>query len=290
MGLLRARRPFRILRGCHTPRVSFSEYTYSVPTWMRLLLVIVISVVVVVLLIGAFHRHILKINAAPTKVNEDDPDPPPGIKDIAGRLIALATFAFVFLLGFGFSQFWTTAKDARDAVLSEATDFHRAVVLAQDLPQEQSVPVVAALDAYQTRIVEVEWPLMVSADSANLVQERYASGDALLTAITQARPSDASSSPVWANLDSTVGDLLDDAVDRTNAIPSPMAVSIIIIVIVLGLVNLLAIAVFQPASRRAHLLVVAAMAALTAFLVFSLVEISNPYNGAGSIIPSLTSR
>jgi hypothetical protein len=272
----------------NTPRVSFSDYTYSVPPWVRLLLVVAISMVVVVLLIGVLHRHILKINAAPTKVNEDDPDPPPGIKDIAGRLIALATFAFVFLLGFGFAQFWSTAKDARDAVLSEATDFHRAVALAQDLPQGQAAPVVAALDAYQTRIVEVEWPLMVSAESANLVQERYASGDALLAAIKEVRPSDASSDPVWVNLDATIGDLLDDAVDRTNAIPSPMAVSIIIIVIVLGLVNLLAIAVFQPAARRAHLLMVAAMAALTAFLVFSLVEISNPYDGAGSIIPSLT--
>jgi hypothetical protein len=272
----------------NTPRVSFSDYTHAVPPWIRLLLAIAVSVVAVVLLIGFLHRHILAINAAPTKAKDDDPDPPPGIKDIAGRLIALATFAFVFLLGFGFAQFWSTAKDARDAVLSEATDFQRAVTLAQDLPQGQSAAVVDALDAYRTRIVDVEWPLMRSADSVNLVQERYASGDALLKAIKEARPSDASSSPVWANLDSTIGDLLDDAVDRTNAIPSPMAVSIIIIVIVLGLVNLLAIAAFQPASRRAHLLMVAAMAALTAFLVFSLVEISNPYVGAGSIIPSLT--
>ena len=258
-----------------TAMVSFSEFTYSVPAWVRLLLVVVISVVAVIVLIGRFHRHILALNTAPVKVNDDDPDPPPGIKDIAGRFIALATFAFVFLLGFGFAQFWSTAKDARDAVQSEATDFQRAVALAQDLPQGQSSAVGAALNAYQARIVEIEWPLMVSADSVKLVQARYISGEDLLTAIRAVRPSDASSDPLWVNLDSMVSNLVDDAVERTNALPSPMAASIIMIVIVLGIVNLLA---------------VAAMTALTAFLVFALVEISNPYNGIGGIISSLMAR
>ena len=273
-----------------TPLVSFSEFTYSVPAWVRLLLVVVISVVAVIVLIGRFHRHILALNTAPVKVNDDDPDPPPGIKDIAGRFIALATFAFVFLLGFGFAQFWSTAKDARDAVQSEATDFQRAVALAQDLPQGQSSAVGAELNAYQARIVEIEWPLMVSADSVKLVQARYISGEDLLTAIRAVRPSDASSDPLWVNLDSMVSNLVDDAVERTNALPSPMAASIIMIVIVLGIVNLLAIAIFQPASRGSHLVVVAAMTALTAFLVFALVEISNPYNGIGGIISSLMAR
>ena len=131
---------------------------------------------------------------------------------------------------------------------------------------------------------------MVSADSVKLVQARYISGEDLLTAIRAVRPSDASSDPLWVNLDSMVSNLVDDAVERTIALPSPMAASIIMIVIVLGIVNLLAIAIFQPASRGSHLVVVVAMTALTAFLVFALVEISNPYNGIGGIISSLMAR
>ena len=268
--------------------MSFSAFMLDVPPWLRLLLAIVITVAASVVCVRLFHHHILRINTAPKKVNDDDPDPPPGVKDISGRLIALATFAFVFLLGFGFGQFWNTAKDGRDAVLSEATDYQRAVGLAERLPDDQSAALVSALEKYRQSITEVEWPLMEKADSAALVQARYDSGGALMTTILDTRPSDASSNPVWTNFESAIDDMLDDGVDRTNAIPSPMAVSIIFVVIVLGLTNLFAIAMFQPASRRWNLLVVGGMAALTAFLLFALVEISNPYTGAGAITPALT--
>lgn len=270
--------------------MSFSDFMLDVPPIVRLGLAIGITVLVTVLCVHLFHAHILRINTVPKKENEDDPDPPPGIKDLGGRLIALATFAFVFLLGFGFGQFWDTAKDGRDAVLSEATDYQRAVGLAEQLPDDQAAVVVKALDDYRQSVVDVEWPLMVRADSNGLVQARYDSGGALADAILEARPSDAGSDPVWANLESSIDDLLDDAVDRTNALPSPMAVSIILLVFVLGLTNLIAIALFQPSSRKANLLIIASMAALTAFLLFVLVEISNPYTGAGAISPELMQR
>lgn len=274
----------------NAPAVSFSEFMLNVPPVVRLMLAIAITVTVTVVCVRIFHGEILRLNTAPTKANDDDPDPPPGVKDLSGRLIALATFAFVFLLGFGFGQFWGTAKDGRDAVLSEATDYQRAVGLAQQLPDEQAAAVVTALDEYRQSVVDVEWPLMVRADSTGLVQARYDSGGALADTILAVQPSDASSNPVWRNLESTIDDLLDDAVDRTNAIPSPMAVSIIVLVFVLGLTNLIAIALFQPSARTANLLVIASMAALTAFLLFVLVEISNPYTGAGAITPELMQR
>lgn len=270
--------------------MSFSEFLLNVPPFVRLLLAIAITVTITVVCVHVFHGRILAINTAPKKANDDDPDPPPGVKDLSGRLIALATFAFVFLLGFGFGQFWGTAKDGRDAVLSEATDYQRAVGVAQQLPDDQSAVVLQALDDYRQSVVDVEWPLMVRADSSGLVQARYDSSAALATAILDTRPSDAGSDPVWNKLESSIDDLLDDAVDRTNALPSPMAVSIILVVFVLGLVNLIAIALFQPATRRANLLVIASMAALTAFLLFALVEISNPYTGAGAITPELMAR
>ena len=267
--------------------MSFSQFMLDVPPILRLLLAILITVTVTVICVHVFHSHILRINTAPKKANDDDPDPPPGVKDISGRLIALATFAFVFLLGFAFSQFWSTAKDGRDAVQSEAVHYQRAVGLAQQLPDAQSAMVLKALEDYRQSVVEVEWPLLVQADSSALIRARYDSGGALAQAILEVLPSDAGSSPVWRNLESSIDDLLDDADDRTNAIPSQMAVSIIILVVVLGLVNLIAIALFQPSTKRANLAVIASMAALTGFLLFAVVEISNPYTGAGAITPEL---
>ena len=270
--------------------MSFADFLNAVPPIIRLLLAIVITAGVSMVLVHVFHSRILAINTAPKRVNDDDPDPPPGVKDISGRLIALTTFAFVFLLGFGFSQFWSTAKDARDAVLNEATDYQRAVSAAQRLPSDQAQVMVAALEDYRTRTVEIEWPLMLEADSNALAQARFDTAAQLTETMYAEKDSQDSSSGAWTQMTAAVDDLLSNAIARSNALPSPLAVSMVLLVFVLGLINLIAIALFQPAHKKANLLVVGMMATLTGFLLFVLVEISNPYAGAGAVTAILFDR
>lgn len=278
-------------REVNAAQVSFADLLNSVPAIVRLVLAVAITVGISVLLVHVFHSRILAINEAPKKAEGDDHDPPPGVKDISGRLIALTTFAFVFLLGFGFGQFWSTAKDARDAVANEAIDYQRAIAAAKQLPPDQSAVIVDALEDYRTTIVEVEWPLMVNADTEALAEVRFDAGEKLTAALISVRDAkEDPGNPVWAKTGEAIDDLLSDGIDRTNALPSPLAISIVLLVFVLGLVNLFAIALFQPARKKANLVVVAMMAALTGFLLFVLVEISNPYAGAGAISSYLLER
>jgi hypothetical protein len=270
--------------------VSFGDFLTTVPPIVRLLLAIVITAGISMLCVHLFHSKLLEINATPKKANDDDPDPPPGVKDISGRLIALTTFAFVFLLGFGFSQFWSTAKDARDAVLNEATDYQRAVSAAQRLPSDQAQAMTAALEKYRASTIQTEWPLMLEADSSALAQARFDNAAQLTETMYAEKDSQDSSSAAWTQMTDAVDDLLSNAIDRSNALPSPLAVSMVLLVFVLGLINLVAIALFQPAQKKANLLVVGMMAALTGFLLFVLVEISNPYAGAGAVTAVLLGR
>lgn len=271
--------------------VSFADLLNTVPPVVRLAVAVVITVGLSVVLVHVFHSRILAINEPPKNAEGDDRNPPPGVKDISGRLIALTTFAFVFLLGFGFSQFWSTAKDARDAVTNEAIDYHRAIAAAKQLPPEQSAVVLGALEDYRTTVVEVEWPLMVNADTQALTETRFAAGQQLTDALMSVRDAkEDPGNPVWGTTAEAVNDLLSDAIDRTNALPSPLAISIVVLVFLLGLINLFAIALFQPARKKANLVVVAMMAAITGFLLFVLVEISNPYAGAGAITSHLLER
>lgn len=270
--------------------MSFADFQDSVPPILRLLLAIGLTVGLSILFVHLFHTQLLELNAAPKKDKDDDPDPPPGVKDISGRLIALTTFAFVFLLGFGFSQFWSTAKDARDAAFNESVDYQRVVGGAERLPAGQNGPVLQALEEYRLGVATIEWPLMQSADSDALATARYDAGKKLGDALAAVRTSADANNPVWSKFSSSVDDLLDDAIDRTNALPSPMAVSVIVLVFVLGIANLVAIAIFQPARKKANLVLVAMMAAITGFLLFALVEISNPYTGAGAVTSLLLNR
>lgn len=274
----------------NAPHVSVAEFMNAVPPIVRLVLAIGITAGVAVAFVHVFHEKILAINTPPKKADDSDPDPPPGIKDISGRLIALATFAFVFLLGFGFGQFWGTAKDARDAVINEAIDYQRVVAAAERLPGDQDIAIMAAIEAYRTSVADIEWPLMVNADTDALAEARFDAAAKLTEAVYSVKNADDSANSVWSRLGDAVDDLLSDGIDRTNALPSPMAASVVGLVFVLGLFNLVAIALFQPAHRKANLVVVAMMAALTGFLFFVLVEISNPYTGAGAVASRLLER
>lgn len=267
-----------------------AEFFNAVPSYLRLALAIGITVGVSVLFVYVFHSKILAINASP-KASENDPkaDQPPSVRDISGRLIGLTTFSFVFLLGFGFGQFWGTAKDARDAVRNEATDYRRVVAAAERLPPTQGPAIISVLDDYRKNIINVEWPLMASAQTDELADAQFEAADTLTKAVYAIRDTD-DSADVWEKFSAGLDDLLSDGLDRNNALPSARAVSNVILVFVLGLVNLFAIALFQPAHKKAHLTVVAMMAALTGFLLFALVEISNPYLGGGAITSRLLER
>lgn len=271
--------------------VSFAEYQNAIPASVRLIIALVLVVAVTVLLVHVFHNRILALNAPPPpKEKDDDPDPPPGVKDISGRLIALTTFGFVFLLGLGFSQFWSTAKDARDAVLNEGIDYQRVVGAAERLPADQRGLVLGALEEYRQGILTTEWPLMETANTDALATARYDSGERLLTSLNAAKSASDATDAVWVQFSDSLDDLLSDGIDRTNALPSPMAVSVIGLVAILGIANLIAITIFQPSRKKANLVLVASMAAITAFLLFALIEISNPYTGAGAVTSILMSR
>lgn len=267
--------------------VSFADFMLAVPPMVRLLLALAITISVTVLCVRAFHSQIRAINEDPPLV---DGQPENGIqptRDLGGRLIGLATFAFVFLLAFGFGQFWNTAKDARAASQSEAIDYAQAVALAQRLPAEEGTPLLTALETYRQGIVDVEWPLMQRAKSEELAQARQESTTALGTALLDARQGSDSGDPVWSNLSTAVDDLLTDGNDRADSLPGPAADSVILLVLFFGLATLVLTALFQPARLKASIIIMAAMAALTAFLLFAIVEISNPYNGAGAITSRL---
>jgi len=148
----------------------------------------------------------------------------------------------------------------------------------------------AALEKYRASTIQTEWPLMLEADSSALAQARFDNAAQLTETIYAEKDSQDSSSAAWTQMTDAVDDLLSNAIDRSNALPSPLAVSMVLLVFVLGLINLVAIAFFQPAQKKANLLVVGMMAALTGFLLFVLVEISNPYAGAGAVTAVLLSR
>lgn len=254
------------------------------PAWLRLLGTVAVAVAVAVAVVRVMHPRILRLNASPPESSGDGcDDSPPAVDKLGGRLIALSTFAFVFLLAFVFGQFWTTAVHARQATAAEASDFVRAVTLTQTLPPRAAAPLSAALSDYRDGVDEVEWPLMQQADTEQLARVRFAAAAELGDAALAADEAGGRGTVQWDALESSLNDLVDDGHDRTTDLPSFTATASIWLVALLGAANLGFTAVFQPAALRPNLVIIGLMAALTAFLVFVLIEISNPFVGAGAV-------
>lgn len=265
----------------------FAEYMVSVPTWLRLFIAVVVVVGVTVLFTWLLHDRILaRYRASRPPLGEDgqpDPNAPPSSSDLAGHLVRVLSLAFVFILGFTLSNFWGASKAAEGASQDEAAKFNRAVVIARTIPADQGgAGLLTALDAYEQNAVNVQWALLEHGDAIGAYEAQGKAGSELFTAIEAAYAAGASKSPAWGTFTGSVDDMLTAARERVDALPSSMSNGVLWILVVLGLGNLMAIAIFAPTTLRTSLVVLGGLAALFALLLFVVVETSNPYWGAGA--------
>ena len=87
------------------------------------------------------------------------------------------------------------------------------------------------------------------------------------------------------------GNLLTDSITNKTAyatqriaqLPGSEVPSILWVIALLGLANVVTTDAFQPARRGPNLLLIGAMAAITALLTFLVVEASHPFIGGGAV-------
>lgn len=205
---------------------------------------------------------------------------PPERRDLVGRAIAITATGFVFLLAFALSSMWSSARDSRSAAVAEAVDHQRLVALSQELPESSSLQ--SALAAYADDVRREKWPLMQSGDDIAAYRAQADTDHRLSMALLQVQSAGGDKSPAWATVASTADDMLNQARSRIDNVPHKVS-GVIALVFVLGLVNLVLTAVFQPAPGGTNTFLLGTIAAMIAVMLFALVEVSNPYLGAMGI-------
>lgn len=268
------------------------------PPGIRLLLAILLFVGITVTVVAIAHPRIVALaNGAPWPPPAQSDPPPhdpsdygpyesPPPSDLAGRLMGITATAFVFLLAFTLSSFWSNAQDARSAFQQEVADHAAAVAAAQQLPAgETRDRVLASLDSYAQSVVETEWPLLEEADTqAALAAHRKASAtvgrDIVLNPDKQLR-----SAPSYSVMQSAAEDMINQGTNRINQLPRAEAPGVVGLIFLLALVNLAVAAAFQPARLRTNLFLMGVYAAIIGIMVFMVVETSNAFLGGGAILP-----
>lgn len=270
----------------------------EVPSAVRLLLAIAITVGVTLLAVKLLRKQIMGISTRDELANLDRIEagdvthkseerehlPAPPSWDLSQRVIGMTTSAFVFLLAFTLSSYWSTARDARTATISEATYWAQAMATAQRLPADEGGPaVVESLVQYRDSVVGEQWRDMQGASTEVVQQQQIAINSAVAKSLLAADKEGASNAPVWPQLTDAVDNMYEQATARLNALPNKSAPGVLTIIFLLGMTNLALVVVFQPSRFGTNMFLAGTLAAITAFLLFVVVETSNPFTGGASV-------
>jgi hypothetical protein len=176
-------------------------------------------------------------------------------------------------------------QDAQYATQTEGAAIAQLLNLTDHFEDPQTAEAVqtAVLD-YTNTIVNEQWPLLEVADGLGASAVGLTASTALGDRIPAAKAADESSSPVWGQIEATLGDLGQASIDRLRDLPTSNAPFRIALVIVLGATMLIATAAFLPTRIKAYRAALVLMAALVSLLVFAMVQTSNPY--AQNITPA----
>lgn len=264
-----------------------SRLLADLPPLVTLLIFIAVAVGIVLVVSWLFYDKFIlwaQFTPAPEKSGDDgDVETPaepvvPSTYDLFGRLVGFATLAFVFMLAFVLNTFWSNVQAAQSATQSEAANLARLSSLTADIPDRASADAIQqAIVAYAESMAEEQWPLLSMADGPGASSAAIDANFALVQTIRQAQEADTSSSNIWSWIDSTVSDLGDDSEDRLAQLPASSASTRVWMVIILGLAMLLMTTAFFPTRVKAYRVCISILAALTALLVFVMVQASNPY-------------
>lgn len=287
------------------PSVSVESFMQDVPPSVRWILAVVVTAGITMAMVRIFHRRTLAFNAVDSVASEErkalnkaaeakaeksgtepvlEPPLPPEMYNLSGRLLALSTTAFVFLLAFTFSNFWQDAKAATSATQAEAAYLTQALVLAETVPVEQGRDdLIASLEQYEASVQQTQWPMMQRGDADGAYRTELQAGLELGQALLQAEKAGAGGEPTWNDLTSSVSDMLEQGRYRIDALPGPAAPGAVAVVFILGIASLVLTAVFQPSRLGANLAIMGIMGGVVGTLLFVVVETSNPYLGATAV-------
>ena len=249
----------------------------AVPSPVRLLLSLALAVGISLVLLRLLYPAVL----AMSKRGQGAFDANPGLarpNDVIGRFTPFTIFAFVFLTGVAVTQFWTNARLATEAVSTELANYSRAVSYASAMPDDQGgSQIVAALDEYRRSVVDVQWPLLQHAQAQEAYVAQSSAAGALQETMAAASAAGANQDLVWDDLSTAVDDMLFAGTDRIDSAPQSNAMTLVLLVIALGIVNLAALSLVSVSYPSLSMLLMGIAGALVGLLMFVAVEMSNPF-------------
>ena len=204
----------------------------------------------------------------------------PGLRqehnDVTGFIYAVLGVAYAVLLAFVVIAVWEQYQAARDTTDREANELAEIYWLAYQLPESEGRQVQELAQSYARVVVEEEWPLM---EDGQFSPQAWALVDEIRQRIGQFESSTSNEQVLQDQGLTRVHDLADAR--RLRLLETHEDIPTILWVVLLsgGVITIGFTYLFGLENTRAHSLMVGALAAVIALVLFTIYSLDNPFAG-----------
>jgi Protein of unknown function (DUF4239) len=204
----------------------------------------------------------------------------PGLRqehnDVAGFIYAVLGIAYAVLLAFVVIAVWEQYQAARDTADREASELAEIYWLANQLPESEGRYVQELAQSYARVVVEEEWPLMEDGQSS---PRAWALMDEIRQRIGEFEASTSTEQVIYDQGMSRVHDLADARTLRLLETHEDIPAILWVVLLTGGVITMGFTYLFGLENTWAHRLMVAALAAVIALVLFTIYSLDNPFAG-----------
>jgi hypothetical protein len=203
--------------------------------------------------------------------------------DAKSAFLSLAGVAYAILLAFVVVTVWSDFADAGKTSEEEVTRLANLMRDSAVFPADDRVPMRRSVLAYADAVVRLEWRSMAQGEASPVATRRY---ENMWASWYRYSPRGATPSAFYSESVTRLNDAANNR--RLRLIASRATVPPIMwALLLLGFVVTIAFTYqFKMARMSMHMLSVAAIAALTGFVLFLILALQHPFAGEVAISPS----
>lgn len=232
-------------------------------------LVVAVSVLVAVAALNLVNRLV------PTAMRETH-------NDVAGFVYAVVGVVYAVLLAFVVIAVWENYEEARDTTVREADELAEIFLLAHRFPEPERTRIQELSRSYARVVLEEEWPLMTEGRMSRRAWEVL---DELRDTVQGYDPSTEAGQVLYGEELDRLNELGDARRDRLLDAQVGIPAILWVVLIVGGFITVGFTYLFGLRSNAAHTLMVAALTAILAMVLFTIGALEYPFSGSVRIQP-----
>lgn len=210
------------------------------------------------------------------------PADPDRHESAAGAIFSMVGVLYAVILAFVVIVVWENDGKARDDSQVEANAASRIYFTARSLPEPQRTELMGLAHDYVATVAGPEWSQMAHGQTSPQARQHVA---AMRLTAHELRPATADQEILMSGTLAAVDALVDARRERTSALTAPLTPLMWSGLIVSSVLTVGFMFLFNRPSFAVHLLMVGSVAALIAFILWLVYDLSLPFTGLSAVGP-----